>query len=73
MRISIVYRHVSDYQAHANRLAAEIKKQKGIDAELIHGPAEGFDVRINGDLIYSMAHTGKLPEISDLIGYMGSC
>lgn len=71
MRISIVYRHVSEYQDHANRLAAEIRKTKGIDAELIRG--EGFDVRLNGDLIYSMAHTGRLPQFSDLLGYISKC
>ncbi|MCA9255175.1 MAG: Rdx family protein [Phycisphaerales bacterium] len=72
MRISIVFRRVPIYQEHAGRLAAAIKEEKGIEPELVHGADDVFDVRLNGDLIYSKSHTGKLPEISDLLGYMTS-
>lgn len=72
MRISIVFRQSSDYQIHANRLAKQIKKEKGIEPELVIGSGDVFDIRLDGDLIYSKAHTGKLPEITDLIGYMGT-
>lgn len=73
MRISIIYRRVPDYEQHADRLAAEIRKARGIEPEMIHGSGDVFDVRLNGDLIYSKAHTGKLPEVDDLLGYMSSC
>ena len=73
MRISIVYLYVPEYHEHAGRLAAEIRDAKGIDAELIHGSGDVFDVRLNGDLIYSKTHTGKLPELAELLGYLSSC
>jgi predicted Rdx family selenoprotein len=73
MRISIVYRYVPDYHKHAGELAAEILNAKGIEPELIRGTGDIFDVRLNGDLIYSKSHTGKLPEIGDLLGYMSNC
>ena len=71
MRVSIVFRNDSGHESHARQLANEIKKIKGIDAELVHGSGDVFDVRLDGDLIYSKAHTGKFPEIHDLLGYMG--
>ena len=73
MRISIVFWHVPDYQRHAGQLAEGIKLAMGIETELIQGAGDVFDVRLNGDLIYSKAHTGKLPELSDVLGYMANC
>lgn len=73
MRISIVFRLSKDYQEHAGMLASELSKLKGIEAELLRGTGDVFDVRLDGDLIFSKSHTGRLPELSDLLGYMGTC
>lgn len=70
MRVSIIFCQGSADEAHANELAGEIRKIKGIEPELVHGSDGVFDVRLDGDLIYSRTHTGKLPALQDLLSYM---
>ena len=43
-------------------MAETIKKDLGIEAELIEGAGGIFDVRVDGDLIYSKQETGEFPE-----------
>jgi len=45
-------------------LADEIKKDHGIDVQMIRGRDGIFDVKVDGDLIYSKHQTGVFPEHS---------
>ena len=48
-------------------MAETIKKEVGIDAEMIEGAGGVFDVKVDGDLIYSKQETGEFPEHSLII------
>jgi selenoprotein W-related protein len=43
-------------------LAASIKKEFGVDAELIRGKGGVFDVRVDGELIFSKHELNRFPE-----------
>ena len=43
-------------------MAAEIKKDSGVDAQLIKGSHGIFDVAVEGKVIYSKANTGRFPN-----------
>ena len=43
-------------------MAETIKKEVGIEAELIEGAGGIFDVKVDNDLIYSKQETGEFPE-----------
>ena len=44
----------------------------GVDAELIAGGGGIFDVRVDGDLVYSKHQTGEFPDEGKLIGELAS-
>lgn len=48
-------------------MAADIKKNLGVDCEMIPGGGGIFDVKVNGDLVYSKHQTGEFPEHRPLI------
>lgn len=51
-------------------MAEELKDNVGVEAELIKGGGGVFDVKVDGDLVYSKFDTGRFPddgEVSDLI------
>lgn len=55
----------------ATRLAAELKSSLGVDAKLIEGSRGIFDVRRDGELVYSKYETDRFPkegEVSKLLG-----
>jgi selenoprotein W-related protein len=43
-------------------LAASLKQQFGVDAELIRGKDGVFDVRADGRLVFSKHELGRFPE-----------
>jgi selT/selW/selH-like putative selenoprotein len=43
-------------------LAASIEKEFGVEAELIRGRSGVFDVRLDGELIFSKHHLNRFPE-----------
>ena len=43
-------------------MAETIKKELGIDPEMIEGAGGVFDVKVDGNLIYSKQETGEFPE-----------
>lgn len=45
-------------------MADEIKRDHDVDAEMIRGRDGVFDVKVDGDLIYSKHETGVFPEHS---------
>jgi len=48
-------------------LAAAIKKQTQVDPELIKGRGGIFDVRLDGELIYSKHETDRFPEDAEVL------
>lgn len=48
-------------------MADAIKNGFGIDCELIKGGGGIFDVRADGDLIYSKHETGRFPEHREVL------
>ncbi len=48
-------------------MAAAIKKQTQVDPEFIKGKGGIFDVRLNGELIYSKHETGRFPEDAEVL------
>jgi selenoprotein W-related protein len=56
-------------------LAEAIKAKFGVDSEMIEGSGGVFDIRVDGDLIYSKKETGEFPEhqlILDLLAKRGA-
>jgi len=51
-------------------LAAELKKNLGLDAQLIPGSNGIFDVKADGKLVYSKAQTGRFPEPGEVTGML---
>lgn len=51
-------------------MAAEIKKAKGVDAELIAGGGGIFDVVVDGTRIYSKHETGRFPDTNEILGQL---
>jgi selenoprotein W-related protein len=43
-------------------LAASLKREFGVDAELIRGSGGVFDVRADGRLVFSKHDVGRFPE-----------
>ena len=48
-------------------MAAEIKKQKGIDATLVRGSGGEFEITLDGRLIYSKRAQGRFPEFAEVL------
>jgi selenoprotein W-related protein len=48
-------------------LAAEIKKHRGLDANLIRGSGGQFEIVLDGKLIYSKKQTGRFPETDEIL------
>jgi len=48
-------------------LAAEIKSELSVDAELIEGASGIFDVKADGALVYSKHDTGRFPETGEVV------
>ncbi len=48
-------------------MAESIKKECGLTPQMIEGGGGIFDVRVDGELIYSKQETGEFPEHSLII------
>jgi len=51
-------------------LAAKIKEQFGVDAELIKSKGGAFEVTVNGKLIFSKLELGRFPEDHEILGQL---
>ena len=49
-------------------MAAELKKQLGVDSTLIPGGGGVFDVSADGKLIFSKKKEGRYPDAKEIIG-----
>ena len=55
----------------ATSLAAELRSTLGVEAELIQGSRGVFDVRRDGELIYSKYETDRFPHPGEVIRLLG--
>jgi len=53
-------------------LAAAIRDSIGVESELIESRGGIFDVRLDGDLIYSKDETGRFPEHDEILALVQS-
>jgi len=67
MRISIEYCGMWNYYPRAASLAAEIKKETGVEAELVHSGGGVFEVEKNGELIFSKKSLGRFPSNDEIL------
>jgi len=51
-------------------LAAALKDQVNIEPTLIEGAGGVFDVRVDGQLIFSKKIAGRFPEHEEIIGVL---
>jgi selT/selW/selH-like putative selenoprotein len=52
-------------------LAAEIKRKFGIEPEFIKSGGGVFEVRKDGELIFSKKASGRFPEIHEILQKLG--
>ena len=67
MKISITYCVPWNYLPQATSLAARIKKEFGIEPELIKGKNGIFDVVADENLIFSKHKVGRFPDEGEVI------
>ena len=70
MELEIVYCMTWNYRPDADRVSKEIRIKTGLDPELTPGSGGIFDVKLNGETVFSKHEVGRFPkdgEISDLL------
>jgi selenoprotein W-related protein len=60
--VTIEYCTVWNYEPKAASLAARIRKTAGVPPRLIASGGGAFEIRVNGELIYSKLETGEWPD-----------
>jgi selenoprotein W-related protein len=61
-KVTIEYCTVWNYEPKAASLAARIRKTAGVTPRLIASGGGAFEIRVNGELIYSKLETGEWPD-----------
>lgn len=51
-------------------MAAVLKKNRGIDPELIRGSGGVFEVKVDGKLIFSKKVAGRFPEEDEILEFL---
>ena len=51
-------------------MAAEIKKELGVDSQLVRGSGGIFDVSVDDKKIYSKYDTGRFPAEKDIVAQL---
>ena len=51
-----------DYKPNAVSLADELRKEFGVEANLVAGSSGIFDVILDDEIVYSKSNSGKFPE-----------
>ena len=67
MKISIEYCGMWNYYPRAASLAAAIKKEIGVEAELIHSGGGVFEIEKDGTLIFSKKALGRFPSNEEIL------
>ena len=48
-------------------MAAEIKRQRGVDATLVRGGGGEFEVTVDGKLVFSKKQERRFPEAEEIL------
>ncbi|MCH2170230.1 Rdx family protein [Myxococcota bacterium] len=48
-------------------MAAAIREERGLEAELVEGGGGVFDVFVDGTRIYSKQQTGRFPDAAEIL------
>ena len=48
-------------------MAATIKEQRGLDAQLIKGSGGQFEIVLNGKLLFSKKQAGRFPDDAEIL------
>ena len=70
MEIQISYCFVWNYEPRAVSLAAELKKDFGVESKLSSGNRGDFEVKVDGETIFSKQKLSRFPdpgEVSQII------
>ena len=57
-----------NYQPRAAGLAQELKKELGLESELIRSSGGVFEIEVDGKLIFSKKKLGRFPEDGEVAG-----
>jgi len=52
-------------------VAAELKKSHGVESKLIAGAGGVFDVKVDGQIVYTKAATGRFPKPGEASAAIG--
>ena len=67
MKGSIEYCTMWGYESRAVSLAANVKQYFGLEMQLIKSSGGVFEIKLDGQLIYSKKQTGEFPEEMDVV------
>jgi len=67
MRVRIEYCGEWNYYPRAASLAADIKERFGVEAELKRSSGGVFEVKKDGDLIFSKRQLGRFPNENEVV------
>ena len=68
MNITIEYCGAWNYLPRATSLAAKIKEELGVDAEVIQGSGGIYDIKVDDTMVYSKhANGNQFPESDDAV------
>jgi selenoprotein W-related protein len=70
--VTIEYCTVWNYEPKAASLAARIRKTAGVTPRLIASGGGAFEIRVNGELIYSKLETGEWPDFDAIAAQVKS-
>lgn len=51
-------------------MAAELKKQRDVDATLVRGSGGEFEITLDGRLIFSKREQGRFPEFDEVLALL---
>ncbi len=67
MTVECRYCSKLNYLPRAASLAAELKKQRGVDSTLVPGSGGEFEITVNGRLVFSKKQLGRFPDTEELL------
>ena len=72
MNIEITYCQELNYKPEADRVSAEINSAIDVDVALIPGSGGVFDVKRDGELIFSKHELGRFPGKDEIVSLLST-
>ena len=70
MELEIVYCMTWNYKPDADRVSKEIRIKTGLDPKLIPGSGGIFDVKLNGETVFSKHQVGRFPKDGEILNLL---